>query len=144
MISVGKTLGVNDTRNLQHIDSEFFRDEIVTVKRIQPYGLSSNPPRGSTILTVSSGSRDSMFAISVQDNERPKNLNPGDVTLYNGKSTVKLRGEKILVNDVDILKVVSDLLDFLVVEGANPTVQGKPLFSNQTKLGTLRGQLDGK
>ena len=144
MISVGKTIKTDDSRNMQSIDSEFFEDEVVTVKRIQPYGLSSNPPRGSTILTVSSGSRDSMFAISAQDNERPKKLNPGDVTLYNGKSTVKLRGEKVLVNDVDILQVVADLLDFLVVEGANPTAHGKLLFSNQIKLMTIRGQLNGK
>ncbi len=90
MIARGVVNLINDTGGLQILQVEALDDEIRDgVERVQNFGLSSHPPRGSLpIMVAVSGSRDHLVAVAV-DNEahRPKGLSEGEVKLYSAHNS---------------------------------------------------------
>lgn len=83
---VGKALleAVKDNDEMQLIKIAGLDDEIQEdIERIQPYGLSANPPPGASVLVgYVGGNRDHGVAICVDDKSRKKDLKTGEVALY--------------------------------------------------------------
>lgn len=61
-----------------------FKEKIANVTRLSPYGLDSNPPSGSFVLIMNAyGQESNKFAICSDALNRLKNLEEGEVAVYN-------------------------------------------------------------
>jgi phage gp45-like len=92
---------VNDTNNLQTVKITLLKDEVKSgVERIQEYGFTSNPPKGSeAILIAPQGSRAQGVIIATDSGQyRVKPLPEGGAALYDKKGNyIKLINDKIEV-----------------------------------------------
>lgn len=84
---------INDAGGLQVLQINALASETVDgVERVQNYGLTSHPPRGSTAIAVAvGGNRNHLVAIAVDDEaSRPRELEEGEVALYNNANAQQL------------------------------------------------------
>ena len=93
---------VDDSSTEQYTSAAGFEDETwAKVMRIQPHGFSSHPVKDSHALGVAIGGRRDMLLLlgGEHPDHRPKNLDPGDVKLYNSTSgtSVHLKGADVAV-----------------------------------------------
>jgi phage gp45-like len=92
---------VNDTNNLQTVKITLLKDEVKSgVERVQEYGFTSNPPKGSeAILIAPQGSRAQGVIIATDSGQyRVKPLPEGGAALYDKKGNyIKLINDKIEV-----------------------------------------------
>lgn len=100
---VGRAIiqAVNDTNNLQTVKITLLKDEVKSgVERIQEYGFTSNPPKGSeAILIAPQGSRAQGVIIATDSGQyRVKPLPEGGSALYDKEGNyIKLINNKIEV-----------------------------------------------
>lgn len=86
MVARGVVNLINDAGGLQQLQVEALDSEPLDgVERVQNFGLTSHPPRGSMpVLVAVAGSRDHMVAVSVDNEEhRPRDLQEGESAMYN-------------------------------------------------------------
>lgn len=93
MVARGVVNLINDAGGLQLLQVEALADEPLDgVERVQNFGQTSHPPRGSVpVLVAVAGSRDHMVAVAV-DNEdhRPRGLQEGESAMYNAHGVLFL------------------------------------------------------
>lgn len=106
MIGCAIIQAVKDSGNLQVLKLSMLRDELKEdVERIQEYGFTSNPPKGSEAVVVfPQGNREFGVVIATDSaTYRLKNLPEGAVALYNKNGDyVKLTEGKIEVHAAEI------------------------------------------
>lgn len=86
MVARGVVNLINDAGGLQRLQVEALDNEpLDDVERVQNFGLTSHPPRGSVpVLVAVAGSRDHMIAVAVDNEEyRPRGLKEGESAIYN-------------------------------------------------------------
>ena len=85
LVTRGRVTLVDDSQGLQVLQVTALAGERLSrVQRVQNFGLSSHPPKGSTavVLTVG-GSRSHSIVIAVEDPQsRPENLEAGESMVY--------------------------------------------------------------
>ncbi|AXF86776.1 hypothetical protein DTO96_102532 [Ephemeroptericola cinctiostellae] len=93
MVARGVVNLINDAGGLQMLQIDGLDGETRDdVERVQNFGHTSHPPRGSTpIMVAVAGSRDHLVAVAV-DNEdtRPRSLSEGESALYNAHGVMFL------------------------------------------------------
>lgn len=90
MITKGTLESVNDIDEIQLVKVSSLEGEVQeNVERVQPYGLSTNPPVDSeTMIACIGGNKDHPVAIVVDNGAtRKKELEPGEVALYDHLGT---------------------------------------------------------
>jgi len=101
MIVRGVVKAVNDSGGVQLLKISALADEVKdNVERVQQYGFTSNPKRGSESVAIAiGGNRGHLLIISVDDRSaRPKDLAEGETALWSDfGDRVWLRNGKILV-----------------------------------------------
>ena len=106
IITLGEVSSVDDSKNTQEVEVEGLADERQNVQNFQPFGLTGNPPAGSRGLFMSvGGNRSHGILINAEDgNIRIKNLEPGEVAIYNGNDKkIVLKNNRIeITGDVQI------------------------------------------
>jgi phage baseplate assembly protein V len=86
MVARGLVNLINDAGGLQRLQVEALDNEPLDgVERVQNFGHTSHPPRGSMpVLVAVGGSRDHMVAVAVDNEEhRPRDLQEGESAMYN-------------------------------------------------------------
>ncbi len=86
MVARGLVNLINDAGGLQRLQVEALDNEPLDgVERVQNFGHTSHPPRGSMpVLVAVAGSRDHMVAVAVDNEEhRPRDLKEGESAMYN-------------------------------------------------------------
>lgn len=121
MFSRGVVLEINDSAGIQRVKASLYADEIQSkLERIQNYGFTSNPQKGSeAIVLFHSGNRDHGVVLAIDDRRfRVKNLQEGEVAFYSdeGDTIIFKRGNKmeittkeLTVNAADKVNVVTQL-----------------------------------
>lgn len=95
---------INDDSGIQKNQVSVLQNEVHSdYDRVQEYGFSSVPLAGcQAIIVCVGGSRDHGAVIATEDTRyRPKNLNPGEVQVYNDK------GDYVKFKDGRIMEVVA-------------------------------------
>lgn len=96
----GKSLSISNANGSQ------LRDLVP----ISPYGISSSPPTGLMSFVIASGNSGSDGMVGVYDPNRPP-CKPGECMMYSsGGATIKCTGDKVLINDIDIVKELKKLI----------------------------------
>ncbi|EEG08222.1 phage baseplate assembly protein V [Pseudogulbenkiania ferrooxidans] len=93
MVARGIVNLVNDAGGLQQLQVGALEDEVGDeVERVQNFGQTSHPPRGSVpVMVAVAGSRDHLVAVAVDDEaSRPRNLQPGESATYNAHGVLFL------------------------------------------------------
>lgn len=96
MVARGVVNLINDAGGLQLLQVEALDNEPLDgVERVQNFGQTSHPPRGSVpVLVAVAGSRDHMVAVAVDsEDHRPRSLQEGESAMYNAHG-VKLLFDK--------------------------------------------------
>lgn len=97
--SGGRSLSVNNGNNSQ----------LRNLVPIMPYGISSSPVTGLMAFVLESDNDGNDGIVGVYDHNKP-NCNPGDCIMYSSSgATVKCVGDKVLINDVDVLDEIEKL-----------------------------------
>ena len=87
--------------------------KVTTFNRLIPYGLSSLEPQGSFVLLLSSQAQEAVkFGIPSAMQNRKKNLQEGEVALYNSETgvyvflkadgTVEINGDTLIDGDLSV------------------------------------------
>lgn len=110
-----------------------YKRKVANCTRLSPYGLDSNPPRGSFVLLLSAyGQESSKFGIPADLQRRIKGLKEGEVALHNTmtQSSIILRQN----GDVEI-----DASGSVIMNGTPITLNGVDWLTHQhvgVKAGT--------
>lgn len=150
MVARGLVNLINDAGGLQLLQVEALDSEPLDgVERVQNFGHTSHPPRGSMpVLVAVAGSRDHMVAVAVDNDEhRPRGLQEGESAMYNahgvkllfdqdGNATLDCK--KFIINASEGIQANTPLADF----SQALTVNG--LFSFKAGLsGAGGGEMSG-
>ena len=103
-----------------------YNDKVTNYTRLSPYGLVSNPPKGSWVLLLSSMAQSAVkFGIASDMLGRIKGLKEGECGLYNTKTTsyVLLKAN----GDVDVSADVINLNGDVVITGSSVKHNGKEI-----------------
>lgn len=150
MVARGVVNLINDAGGLQLLQVEALADEpLDDVERVQNFGQTSHPPRGSVpVLVAVAGSRDHMVAVAV-DNEdhRPRGLQEGESAMYNAHGVLflfdkdgnaTLDCKNLIINASEGIQANTPLANFSQALTANG------LFSYKAGMsGTGGGELTG-
>ncbi|HZR34766.1 MAG TPA: phage baseplate assembly protein [Nevskia sp.] len=101
LVGRGRIQLVDDSGNTQRVQVVFGPFETETLRRIAEFGLASNPPAGTDgIALFIDGDRTDGVVIGTNNQAlRPKNLQPGEVMVYDGNGqSVYLSRTGIVVN----------------------------------------------
>ena len=95
----GRSINVTNMNNSQ----------LSGLMNITPFGISSSPPSGLVAFVIESNNSGKDGMMGVFDPNKPK-CKSGDVILYStGGAKVECRGDKVLINDVDILDEIDKI-----------------------------------
>lgn len=123
----------NEKDNLQYPEQQVtYMGKTADVFIVLPYGFHANIPEGFPGLLVQvNGQEHNRAAIPMSPNERPKNLESGDVVYYS-----PVTGEKILFKASGGIFVTGDITfeDNITVNG-DLTVNGDTILKNVTSNG---------
>jgi len=146
IVGQGHVVDVDDSKSIQHLTCELMEGR-VEIPRLQNYGISTSLPRGSHILAICSGQRKDLVGICAQAKERPTGLKPGEVVLHNEIIELRLTGDtanfttkRVSIDGVEILKVMTDLVDYLVEQAP---LAPEARFKNSSPLVQLQKALKG-
>ncbi|MBI3453375.1 MAG: phage baseplate assembly protein [Rhodospirillales bacterium] len=115
MLTRAVVTGVNDQTKMQALQISMLADETKdNVEHPQPYGLTSHPiPGAEAFAGCIGGQRDHAVVLVVDDRRyRPRNLNPGEVALYDhlGKfihmmedGTLHIKAPRVVIEATDEL-----------------------------------------
>ena len=112
-VSQALLAAVKDSEGLQVVKVEGYADEIADgIERIQNYGLTSNPPKGSEAIVVNIGTNSDHGVVIAMDSAtyRKKNLKPGEVAVYdkNGSYILLKEDGTIEINPSKDYTIISD------------------------------------
>lgn len=94
--SGGKSIAVTNMNNSQ----------LRGLVPIMPYGISSSPPVGLMAFVLVANNSGNDGIVGVYDPNKPS-CNPGDSMMYSsGGAKIHCKGNRVLINDIDILKVL--------------------------------------
>lgn len=133
---IGRALltAINNSETYMKIQVESLKDEPITdMERPQNYGFESYPIVGNceAFCVFINGNRDQGLALVVSDKNRPKDLNPGDVCLWN------VKGDRFILDNTDGLIRLENQVTSLKEILENFSTEGGPtrqFTSSATKL----------
>lgn len=132
---VGKAIlsAIDDSGNLQVSEFKYLSGEVIDgVERVQEFGFTSHPPRGSEAIVSFIGGNQQHGVIIATDSSmyRIKNLPEGAVALYNSNGDyIKLEADKMTINvkeqeQVSSTKVVINSPKVILGTNTDLTPQG--------------------
>lgn len=133
---------IDDTKNLQSLQCEILRDDVVDeVERFQEYGFTSHPkPGAEAIVACVGGSRAHAIVIAVDDRRfRLKSLAEGEVALYTDEGDYVLlkRGRNIEVLAGTKAKVTAPEVELVAIAKVRLTTPLTEIQGNVTVNGNV-------
>lgn len=132
MVARGVVNLINDAGGLQQLQVEALDSEPLDgVERVQNFGMTSHPPRGSMpVLVAVAGSRDHMVAVAVDsEDHRPRGLQEGESAMYNA------HGVKLLFDQDG--NATLNCKNFII--NASEGIQGNTPLANFSEALTVNG-----
>lgn len=147
MMARGVLRGTRDGGGVQDMQVSLLEGETTDrVERVQVYGLSSvPPPGGDAVVMFLQGNRDHGMVLSVNDREsRPRNLNVGEVVLYNNQNTkITLSQEGTITTSTENATVTMTRDGDVTIEGAkNLSVKGGDGMALEAPNITIKGDIE--
>lgn len=128
----------NQLAQVEGVDGETLQG----VEVLQQFGMSSNPPDGSSVIVLPLGGRTGHAVVIASDNDglRVRDLAPGETVIYSNEGAyVKIGAGRVVETDCDVYRVNCKTYEVNASDGAGFNT---PMVTASEQM-TAEGQING-